>query len=140
MKKASNRALELEVQAKSPDTHILLSKGPFCTPRSVIKNMTTKIRPKLDEIAEHMKKLDDRNIGTFITLTHKERAYFKPLPEDANKEAICSVIGERWEEYCSNFKTIDIKYITVTQFNRLFASSPHSAEEMAQYDIHTREA
>ena len=40
--------------------------------------MTTKVRPRLDEIAEHMKKLADRNIGTFIIVNQKERAYFKP--------------------------------------------------------------
>ena len=62
--------------------YVLLSKGPFCTPRSFIKNMTTKVRPKLDEIADYMKKLDDRHIGTFMNINQKERAYFKLIPED----------------------------------------------------------
>ena len=132
-------AMEVEAQAKNPEIDILLSKGPFCTPRSVIKNMTTRARPKLDEIADHMKKLDELDIGKFEKVTQKERAYFKPLPDDENMENVCNIIGERWEEYVSNFKTMDTKYITVTQFNRLLAASPYSAEDMAIYGISNRE-
>lgn len=127
------------MQAKNPDTHILLSKGPFCTPRSVIKHMTTKIRPKLDDIAENMKKLADKSIGTFKNVTQKERAFYKLLPVDENKECICNIIGSRWEEYVDNFKTIDDKYITTTQFNRLLAASPYDDDEMATYGIVLRE-
>ena len=85
-----------------------------------------------------MKKLDDRHIGTFVNINQKERAYFKLLPEDDHKESICSIIGSRWEEYISNLEKIDTKYITLTQFNRLLASSPYSTEEMAQYEIYPR--
>lgn len=74
-----------------------------------------------------------------MNITQKERAFFKPLPEDDIKEAVCSVVGARWEEYASNFKAIDTKYITLTQFNRLLAASPYSSEEKARYEIHARE-
>ena len=101
--------------------------------------MTTKVRPKLDEIADYMKKLDDRHIGTFVNINQKERAYFKLLPEDDHKESICSIANWiKMGEYISNFKKIDTKYITLTQFNRLLASSPYSTEEMAQYEIYPR--
>lgn len=59
-----------------------MCKGAFCTPRSVIKNMTVKVRPKLDEIATCMKKLSEENVGKFKQLNSKERAYYKPLPEE----------------------------------------------------------
>lgn len=51
---------------------ILLTKGPFCTPRNVIKNMTTKKRPKLCQIADGMKKLSEDNIGTFTKKTESQ--------------------------------------------------------------------
>ena len=54
---------EVESRVKEPDTHILLIKGPFCPPRSVVKNMTTKAGPKLEMIAENMKSLADRQVG-----------------------------------------------------------------------------
>ena len=125
-------------EAKSPENSILMSKGPFCTPRSVIKNMTTKARPKLDEVAELMKKLANDGIGTFKNISQKERVFFKLLPEEENKDSVCGTIGDRWADYVSNFKTIDTKYITLTQFNRLLGASPYSADQMAEYSIHPR--
>ena len=113
----------------------MMCKGPFCTPRSVIKNMTIKKRPKLDEIAECMKKLSEDKIGEFVQLNLKERAYYKPLPIDENKEHVTPLIGSgKWDDYVLNFKTCDMQYITSTQHNRIFRASPYTSE-MEDYGI-----
>lgn len=131
--------LENEAGGKVPHKYVLMCKGPFCTPRSVIKNMTIKSRPKLDEIADCMKSLSGEKIGEFKQLTHKERAYYKPLPEEDNKAAIVSIVGTaNWDEYVCNFKSCDLKYITPTQHNRLLQNSPH-LELMETYGIAIRE-
>lgn len=125
-------------QGKIPEKYILMCKGPFCTPRSVIKNMTIKARPKLEEIADCMKLLSEKEIGEFKQLTQKERAYYKPLPEEDNKESINLIIGSgKWEDYVRNFKTVDMQYITSTQHNRLLLQSPH-LEVMEDYGITDR--
>lgn len=100
--------------------------------------MTTKYRPRLDEIADHMKQLQECGIGTFVNLTSKERAFYKPLPTEDIKETICKVIDERWDEYRANFKVDDTKYLTKTQFNRLLAASPYTSTELADFELSAR--
>lgn len=100
--------------------------------------MTIKARPKLEEIADCMKLLSEKEIGEFKQLTQKERAYYKPLPEEDNKESINLIIGSgKWEDYLRNFKTVDMQYITSTQHNRLLLQSPH-LEVMEDYGITDR--
>ena len=96
----------------------------------MFKNMTVKARPKLEEIADCMKKLSESKLGEFKQLTQKERAYYKPLPEDNNKEALLPIIGSgKWEDYVFNFKTSDVRYITATQHNRLLRQFPYCITE-----------
>ena len=98
--------------------------------------MTIKKRPKLDEIAECMKKLSEDNVGKFEQLNQKERAFFKPLPVEDNKEAVIALVGNgKWDEYVLNFSTCDTQYITTTQHNRILRASPHTMEEMEAYGI-----
>lgn len=145
IERAAVQSAELDHQgkdpaAKDPDVNILIMKGPYCTPRNVLKNMTTKSRPKLEDIAEKMKSLADGGIGMFKNISQRERVYYKPLPKEENRQAICAVIGEeKWNEYVSNFSVLDTKYITLSQHNRLLDNSPFTLQEYATYGIHHRD-
>lgn len=95
----------------------MLTKGAFVTPRSVIKNMTTKQRPQAEKIIEEMKSLEEMDVGTVKTITRTQTIYYKPLPSDSNKDGI---IGEEnWHIYVQHFKEDDTMYITASQHNRL---------------------
>ena len=67
---------------------ILLTKGPFVTPRTVIKNMTTKQKPSAQEILKEIKKLEEEGLGAVKSVTITQVVYYKPLLIDENKEAV----------------------------------------------------
>ena len=52
-------------RVRIPEKYVLMCKGPFCTPRSVIKNMTIKTRPNSEELADCMKALSENKVGEF---------------------------------------------------------------------------
>ena len=47
--------------------NILLSKGTFCTSRSVIRSITTRKKPTSAEVIDQIKKLSDGGVGRFVT-------------------------------------------------------------------------
>ena len=65
--------------------HVLLTKGPFCTPRSVVRGLSTKAKPMTMQVQEEMKKLAEGGIGTFKSISEKEKVFFKPLDPTGNK-------------------------------------------------------
>ena len=86
-------------------TTILLTKGAFVTPRSVVKNMTTKQRPQAETVVEEMKKLEQKEIGTLKTITRTQTVFYKLLPFDENKDKVTEIIGdENWDAYTQRFK------------------------------------
>ena len=141
MRDSTNGSEEEHDQGRIPDVYILMCKGPFCTPRSVVKNMTIRKRPKVEEIVECMKNLSEDNVGKFEKISQKERAYYKPLPEEEIKEVLSPLIGSgKWDEYVLNFKTFDTQYVTSTQHNRLLRASPYTEDEKEAYGIQERNA
>jgi len=74
---------------------ILLTPGAFCTPRSVIKYMTSRTRPKAEEVQEEMKKLEEVGLGEFHRFSSKESAFYKVIPEEDSRELTASVIGDK---------------------------------------------
>ena len=56
----------------SLETIILLTRGAFVTPRSVIKNMTTKKRPHAEEIIKQMKSLEEKEVGNVKNITRTQ--------------------------------------------------------------------
>ena len=103
-------------------SHILLTKGGFCTPRSVIRNVTTRNKPTTAQVVEEMKRLETDGLGKFKQLSEKERVYYKPLPTEENREQLATHAS--FEDYKANFPVLDEKYITQAQYNRLFNKSP----------------
>lgn len=67
--------------------NILLSRGAFCTSRSVTRSITTKKKPTSVEVLDEMKKLSDNGVGKFV-ITDKDKVYYKPLPDEINRERI----------------------------------------------------
>lgn len=114
-------AVQEDSNGPSLTSAILLSKGAFCTPRSVVRNMTTRIKPATAEVVEEMKKLAEDGIGKFVQLTEKEKAFYKPLPTDTNRQIIEP--HALFEDYKKNFSTVDRKYITEGQHSRLLKKS-----------------
>ena len=116
---SQNTAGEAKDVTKRPLSHIiLLTKGPFVTPRTVIKNMTTKHRPSAQEVLEEMKKLEE-GLGTVKSVTKTQTVYYKPIPNDENKEDVLSLIeAEQWDAYTQHFKELDTTYMTASQHNR----------------------
>ena len=75
-------------------------------------------------VVEEMKKLDGEGIGKFETISEKEKAFYKPLPKEENKDLLSA--HANFTEYKENFKTgIDTKFMTPAQHNRLLMKSPH---------------
>ena len=91
--------LELSVSNKpSLAVTILLTKGAFVTPRSVIKNMTTKQRPQAETVIEEMKGLEQKQIGTIKSITRTQTAFYKLLLSEENKYQVIEIIGdENWD-------------------------------------------
>ena len=115
--------------SKSLPYTILLTKGAFVTPRSVIKNMTCRHRPQADKIIEEMKSLEKKKIGTLKIITRTQTVYYKPLPSDENKDSVIEIVGEEnWESYVQRFKDIDTMYITASQHNRLLVYADNEDE------------
>lgn len=107
---------------------ILLTKGAFVTPRSVVKNMTVKQRPQAEKVIEEMKSLEEMEIGTVKTLARSQTVFYKPTPCDSNKDSVTKVIGDNWDIYERRFKEVDTMYMTTSQHNRLLISSPNEDE------------
>ena len=78
---------------------ILLTPAAFCTPLSVIKNMTSQARPKAEEIQEEMKKLEEKGLGEFVSFSRKEGAFYKVIPDDESEETVTSIVGDKWDKY-----------------------------------------
>ena len=75
-------------------------------------------------VVEEMKKLDGEGIGKFETISEKEKAFYKPLPKEENKDLLSA--HANFTEYKENFETgIDTKFMTPAQHNRLLMKSPH---------------
>ena len=109
---------------------ILLTKGAFVTPRSVIKNMTTKQRPQAEKVVEEMNGLEQQHIGKLKSLTRTQTASYKLIPSEENKCKVTELIGdENWDTYMQRFKEIDQTYITASQHNRLLDSADNKELE-----------
>ena len=116
--------------------HVLMTKGAFCTPRSVIRGLTTRSKPTTLQVMDEMKRLDEEGIGKFQALSDKEKAFYKPIPIEANKEQLLPYVN--LDEYTDNFKkTIDTKHITAAQYNRLLQNSPDKNTLMSEYGLKT---
>lgn len=112
--------------------NILLSQGAFCTSRSVTRSITTKKKPTSVEVLDEMKKLSDNGVGKFV-ITDKDKVYYKPLPDEINREHIVAHVD--FAQYKDNFKAdVDGKYFTQKQFNRLLSNSADKDILMSEYD------
>ena len=113
-------------------TLILLSKGAFCTPRSIIRSVTTKSKPTTGQVIEGMKQLHEENVG-IASLDEKEKVFYKLLPTEDSKELVGKYVA--FDEYEENFKkAIDIKLITAAQLARLLKNCPHKDALVADYN------
>ena len=121
-------------KSQTLETYILLSKGAFCTPRSIMRSITTKKKPSTAELIDIMKTLADSGIGKFEAFSEKEKVYFKPLPtEEALREHVDS------QAYQANFeKPVDAKYITAAQYNRILDKSPNKDILISKYNYSKR--
>ena len=127
-----------ERNAKSMALTIMLTKGAFVTPRSVIKNMTTRQRPQAEKIIEEMKSLEKKGIGNVKNVARAQTVFYKPLPSDDNKDCVSEIVGEQnWDIYVQRFKEVDTMYITASQHNRLLVSADNE-EELESFGIVTR--
>ena len=122
-------ATSQESEAASLAATIMLTKRAFVTPRSVIKNMTTKKRPHAEEIIKQMKALEEKEVGYVKNVTRAQTAFYKPLPLDENKEKVVEVVGsDCWDAYTQKFKEADTLNITVSQHNRLLLAAENKDE------------
>ncbi len=111
---------------------ILKANGAFCTPRSVVRSLTTKKRPSSAEIIEKMKELNKGGVGNLIAITEKEKVFYKLLPSDDNKQKIeCYLDFEVYKECFERY--VDTKVITPKQHNRILNKSPDKGTLMEEY-------
>lgn len=102
---------------------IFNTKGAFCTPRSVIRSITTKVKPTATEVIAEMKNLHEKKLGIFKSKSDKERVFYKLLPETSNEDLITPYIN--FDHYKKIFEDgIDSRSITPSQCTRLLADSP----------------
>ena len=137
---SKSMSIEAKDTTKPALSHIiLLTKGPFVTPRTVIKNMTTKPRPSAQEILQEMKKLEEEGLGTVMSITKTQVVYYKPVPKDENKEDVQLQIGkEQWDAYIAQVKEQDTTYMTASQYNCfLLESDDHNT--LDSFGFTTRE-
>ena len=113
-------------------TLVLLTKGAFCTPRSVIRSMTIKSRPSSDEVICEMRKLHDEGVGVYCAISEKEKVFYKLLPTDDNKDVICKYVD--FNVYKENFEKDIDKFITSKQRTRLLLKCPHMDDLVANYN------
>ena len=81
-------------------SYILANKGAFCTPRRVIRSITTTAKPTTTEVVKHMKKLDESGLGKWMSISEKEKVFYKALPVEANRNLL-STHGD-FETYQKN--------------------------------------
>lgn len=117
---------------------ILLTPGAFCTPRSVIKNMTTQARPKAEEVQEEMKKLEEKGLGEFVSFSRKESDFYKVIPDDENQGTVMLIVGDKRNKYKQQFLLVDTKYVTATQYDRLLNLASEK-DRLLQYGIMFRQ-
>ena len=117
---------------------ILLTPGAFCTPRSVIKNMTTQARPKAEEVQEEMKKLEEKGLGEFVSFSRKESDFYKVIPDDENQGTVMLIVGDKRNKYKQQFLLVDTKYVTATQHDRLLNQASEK-DRLLQYGIMFRQ-
>ena len=60
-------------------TNILFTKGAFCTPRSVVRGITTRQKPMATEVVEGMKSLSEDGIGHYTLNLQKKRKFITNL-------------------------------------------------------------
>ena len=78
-----------------------------------------------------MKKLSDNGVGKFV-ITDKDKVYYKPLPDEINRERIVAHVD--FSQYKDNFKAdVDGKYFTQKQFNRLLSNTADKDILMSEY-------
>ena len=93
-----------------------------------------RAKPTTMQVQEEMKKLAEGGIGTFKSISEKEKVFFKPLPRETNKDQIVPLVN--FEEYSAKFmEAIDAKYITAAQFQRLLLNSPDKDILISEYGL-----
>ena len=133
-RQGSHNVQSEESRGQTLEAHILLSKGAFCTPRSIIRTITTRKKPSTAEVTDAMKSLADSGIGEFKALSEKEKVFFKPLPSE--KAHVGHVDAQLYQE---RFEVpIDEKYITNAQYNRLLNNSPNKDVLESQFQYNKR--
>ena len=111
-----------------------MTTGAYVTPRSTVRNMTVRKKPKADEVVTAMKKLEDDGLGRFYKMNRVETVFYKPLPTDNNKTAITSIIGEEhWGSYWDLFQIPDKRFITNAQHQRIITASNDKDELLTNY-------
>ena len=111
---------------------ILKTKGAFCTPRSLVRKLTSKKKPSCSKVAESMKELDSKTMGTFLSVSEKEKVFYKLLPTPENEETISKFMD--FEDYKEHFKSnVDSKIITPNEYARLLNKSPDKESLISQY-------
>ena len=129
----SHPVRDIAQQQQTISSHILLSKGAFCTPCTVIRSVTTRSKPTTAQVVQQMKILNEGGVGKFEALSEKEKVFFKLLPTDDNKELLTTHCTN-FEEYKNNFEAaIDTKYMMTAQHNRLLLKSPDKDVLMNEY-------
>jgi hypothetical protein len=136
---------ETEAATSQPDNEvslamtILLTRGAFVTPRSVIKNMTTKKRPLAEEIIKEMRVLEEKDVGYVRNITRTQTVFYKPTPVDDNKDRVNRILGsDYWDVYVKNFEEIDTVHITQSQHNRLLFAADNE-EELESFGVTRRD-
>lgn len=107
--------------------HLLLRPGPLTTPRAVYKTIRYSMRTKAQEkLTDIMAKLERNGLGAYVQLSSNESVFFKPLPNDDNKEKIEPLLTRnKWTDYCNMFTSKEAtRLISEAQFNRLIKKSP----------------
>ncbi len=117
--------------------HILNRPGPFTTPRAVYKSIRFSLRSKAKEhAAPLMKTLSEDGIGVYMTFSRNESVYFKPTPEEGNKDKVEPLV-DSWDQYTEDFKKRD-ELISASQYNKLITKAPNVDELVEQFGIPRR--
>lgn len=107
--------------------HILMQPGPVMTARTAHRSVAYSDRTVASQrVRPVMLSLQQEGLGKFHE-QGKEAYYFKPLPDDDNKEGVLAKLGggeNVWEEYIDTFKKKDPS-IKPTQMKRMLDQAPN---------------
>ena len=104
----SHQQQDSESQTQTLSGHIFMTKGAFCTPRSVVRGLTTRLKTTTLQVMEEMKRLDEEGVGNFKHYQIKKKLFTSPSQLIETKiNLLYTNYYVNFDEYADNFmKTI----------------------------------